>query len=301
MNFLIKVKNILRYIYVFMIEHQPWRLRYYKAFVKLNHRRPNLKHPQDYRDYIFRDNFHQNHDKHAYLADKYRVREYVEKVGLGHTLTKLYGAWENANDIDFDALPSGFAIKCNHSCGMNIICQDKSKLDIEATRKQLNEWVNEVHPEYFERHYRNIKPMIICEELIPNDKDGFFPMDYKIHCANGKPVYIQCCFERSTEDVGRRVIYSTDWENLHYIKEDYHYTDKEVERPKHLKEMLEYATILSTGLEYARIDFYDTDERVIFGEVTLTPMGGWLEYFTQEAVDRMGEEIKLNKDNHPLF
>ncbi len=270
----------------------PRGIRYYRYFKHIKGRYPNLFFPKDYCDYIFQDNFWGNHDKHAYLADKYRVREYVESKGLSILLTKLYGVWEHAEDIDFNLLPNQFALKCNHSCGMNIICYDKSKLDIPATINQLNSWLSSKHPRRHERHYYKIKPMIICEELIPNNRDGFFPMDYKIHCANGRPVFVQCCLERSAEDEGKRVIYSTSWEDLHYVIQDKHYTKVTVERPKHLPEMLEYASILSEGLRYARIDLYDTDDRVIFREITLTPMGGWLTYFKQEALDLMGREIR---------
>ena len=213
--------------------------------------------------------------------------------GLENILTKMYGKWDDASKIDFNTLPNQFAIKCNHSCGMNIICYDKSKLDTEATRKKLDKWMHENHSEFFERHYALIKPMIICEELIPNEADGFFPMDYKIHCAHGKPIFIQCCLERTDSDVGKRLVYSPEWKKLPYVVHDYHYTDDELPRPKHLEKMLEAAHILSSGLDYARIDFYDTEKRgVIFGEITLTPMGGWLSFFTQEALDLMGNEIK---------
>lgn len=275
----------------------PFKLRYIAHFYEEKARVPRLFNPRDYSDYIFQDNFFGRHNKHAFLADKYGVRKSVEERGLGHTLTKLYGAWDDASKIDFDKLPNQFAIKLGHSCGMNIICTDKSKLDIEATRKQLDRWSKTKHPIFFEQHYNYIKPMIICEELIPCNADGNFPTDYKIHCANGKPVLIQCCFERNAGDAGRRVIYDENWKNLHYVVNDSHYSDEEFPEPKHLKEMLQDAAILSKGLKYARIDFYDTDERVIFGEVTLTPMGGWLSYFTQDALDLMGEQIRNNKNN----
>lgn len=270
----------------------PFKLHYYLIFIIIKKRLPRLIRPKDYSDYIFQDSFWGRHNKHAFLADKYEVRKYVEERGLSKILTKLYGVWDNANDIDFDKLPQGFALKCNHSCGMNIVCQDKSNLDINNTRKQLNEWLESDHPVFFEQHYKHIKPRIIGEELIPYNADGTFPYDYKIHCANGKPVFIQLCFERTNESVGLRQIYSTTWENLHFVLGDSHYSDVEVPAPKHLEEMLKYASILSKGLKYARIDFYDTDERVIFGEVTLTPMGGLLSYFKQDALDMMGEEIR---------
>lgn len=290
-----KNMNTIKSIGRFVLSILPWQVRYFLNYSRTKHSLPNLFSPRNYSEYIFRDNILGNHKKHAFLADKYEVRKYVEKRGLGHILTKLYGVWDDAEKIDFSDLPNQFAIKCNHSCAMNIIVFDKSKLDIQATRIQLNKWLETKHPIDFEVHYRYIKPLIICEELIKDNEDGTFPMDYKIHCANGKPIFIQCCFGRTKTSVGKRVIYSPDWKNLHYIVDDYHYSDTECNKPKHLKEMLEYASILSKGLTYARVDFYDTKERPLFGEITLTPMGGWLSYFSQEALNVMGREIRANK------
>lgn len=283
------IKHFLRKI----IGVFPWQIRYFLTYTRVK-RFPNLFRPQDYSVYVFRDNFLGRHNKHAYLADKYAVRDYVKERGYERILTKLFGVWDDANKIDFSKLPGEFAIKCNHSCGMNIIVYDKSRLDIEKTREILNEWLKTKHPVYFEQHYEHIKPRIICEELIRNDKAGFFPKDYKIHCANGVPVFIQCCFDRTTSDPGRRVIYSTDWKDLHYVLQDSHYSDEQVERPKHLEEMLSIASGLSKGLEYARIDLYDSDDGVIFGEITLSPMGGWLEYFTPDALKVMSDAIRKN-------
>lgn len=273
----------------------PWQVEYFFDYTYVKKKIPNLFSPRDYSEFIFRDNLLGRHKKHAFLADKFEVRKYVEARGLGHILTKLYGVWDDANKINFDELPNQFAIKCNHSCATNIIVFDKSTLDIQAVREQLNIWLKMKHPIKFESHYRCIKPLIICEELIKDNADGNFPMDYKIHCTNGKPVYIQCCFSRTKNSAGKRVIYSPRWINLHYILNDSHYSEEECNKPKHLKEMLEYASILSKGLDYARIDFYDTDKRPLFGEITLTPMGGWLSYFSQEALDVMGREIRKNK------
>lgn len=269
----------------------PWQIKYIIKFRMQQGRFPHLFHPQNYTDFIVRDNLFQNHDKHAFMADKYAVRDYVESKGLGRILTKLYGVWSNADDIDFNSLPNEFAIKCNHSCGMNIICPDKGKMDIVATRIQLNQWLKSPHPIFFERHYRKIKPLIICEELIPNNKDGYFPMDYKIHCVKGKAVFIQCCYERDEKDESKMVAYTPSWERRNYINHTIHYSDVDLPRPKHLEEMVRDAELLSSDLEYARIDLYDTDERVIFGEITLTPQGGWLNNLTDEVKNKIGELI----------
>lgn len=288
----------------------PFHVKYYLSFWKTIHRRPRLFHPKDYRDYVFRANFFNVHKSHAYLADKLLVRNYVKEKGLENTLTKLYGSWDDANKVDFNKFPNQFAIKCNHSADMNIIVYDKSKLDIEEARAKLDKWMHMKHYAFFERHYMYIKPMILCEELIPSNEDGTFPIDYKIHCANGKPVFIQCCTERSETSGGKRVIYSPQWERLPYtIESDAMFSEVNTPRPVKLDEMLKVASILSTGLEYARIDLYEVDRvvdgkeehRIIFGEITLTPQGGLLTYYTQEALDVMGKEIKDNRNKHKLI
>ncbi len=273
--------------------HFPYKLRYLLLWHSIKGGWPNIFNPHNYSEFIFRDNYHKRHDKHAFLADKYEVRKYVVERGLGNTLTKLYGVWDDADKIDFAKLPDRFALKCNHSCGMNIVCDDKSKMDIPAVRKQLNKWLGMKHPRFFEHHYTKIKPLIICEEYL-SDAEGNFPNDYKIHCVNGAPVYIQLCYGRTKDDVGKRVIYSLDWKDLHYVVQDYHYSEVEAPRPKALEEMIHDAAILSKGLDYARVDLYDLHGRVVFGEVTLTPMGGWLSYFTPEANKFMGEKIREN-------
>lgn len=285
-----KVKNIIRSI----INYFPSDLKYFLEYSITKRRIPILWNKKEYSDFVFWDNIFNKHSKHSYLADKYEVRKFVSDRGLNNSLTKLFGVWDDARKIDFGSLPNQFALKCNHSCAMNIICDDKSKLNREATIIQLNEWLSMQHPIYFEKHYKKIKPLIICEEYL-SDAQGNFPNDYKIHCAGGEPVYIQCCFERTKDQPGKRSIYSLDWENLNYVINDDHYSELNIEKPKSLDEMLRQARILSAGLEYARVDFYDINGKVVFGEITLTPMGGWLSYFTKEAQKRMADAIKQSK------
>ena len=288
MNMIRKIKDLGWKV----LDCLPFKLHYYLLFIIFKKRLPRLLHPKDYSDFIFRDSFWGRHNKHAFMADKLEVRKYVEERGLADILVPLLGSWDDASKIDFNSLPNQFAIKCNHSCGMNIICFDKSELDLVATRKQLDKWLHEKHAIFFEPHYKYIKPMILAEALIPSDEDGNFPNDYKIHCAGGKPIFIQCCFERTMEEGSKMVVYNTKWERLNYIAHTSHYADKNVKRPRHLDDMLNFASKLSTGLEYARVDFYDTDAGVLFGEITLTPQGGLLTNFTQEALDLMGSEIR---------
>ena len=282
---------------VSLFKYLPLKLKYPINFRKVKGRWPRLFFPKDYSDYIARDCFWGRHIKHAFLADKLEVRKYVEEKGFGDILIPLLGSWDDAKKIDFNSLPDSFAIKCNHSCGMNIICYDKSKLDIEGARIQLDEWMHQKHPVYYEQQYFHIIPMILAEAIIPSDNDGMFPIDYKIHCASGAPIFIQVCIDRTENNTGHRLIYSPEWEKLPYTNHDYHYTDTNIPRPKCLDEMLHIASVLSEGLDYARVDLYAVGgTTIIFGEITLTPMGGWLTSFTQEGLDVMGKAIKNGKN-----
>lgn len=288
------MKLLVKKISWSILAYLPEKLRYFFEYIYMKHRIPCIWKPRDYSEYIFRDIFLNRNHPRAFLADKYRVRDFVTQKGLKPLLPQLYGVWDDARKIDFSKLPEQFALKCNHSCGMNIICTDKSDLNIEQAVCQLNRWLKTSHPVYFESHYRKIKPLIICEEYISDDS-GLFPMDYKIHCAHGKPVFIQVCYDRNENSAGKRILLDTEWRDLHYVIDDEHFPDRGVDRPYHLQQMLDAASRLSSELEYARIDFYDTKDRVIFGEITLTPMGGWLSYFSQEALNMMGDQIRGSK------
>ncbi len=271
------------------------KVKYFLLYINKRKRIPNLFRPKDYSEIIFWDILFNRNNSKAFLADKYKVREYVKSLGLEYILPKLYGVYKDASEIDFSNLPKSFALKCNHSCGMNIICPDKEIINRAKVVDNLNKWLGSKHPVFYETHYNKIKPLIICEEYI-SDSRGIFPMDYKVHCANGKPIFIQCCYDRDENSPGKRLIFDTNWNDLHFvIQEDEHFTSEEIERPIHLDQMLEYASILSKGLKYVRVDFYDSIDRVIFGEMTLTPMGGWLSYFTKNAQLLMKDAIFNNK------
>lgn len=224
-------------------------------------------------------------------ADKYRMREYVKECGLDHILVPLLGAYDDANEIDFDGLPNQFVLKCNHGCGYNIICTDKSKLDIDATKRKLNTWMKEVYGlNSFELHYSKIEPKIISEEYL----DFSYPenaIDYKIHCINGEPYCFLLCFDRDYVKGGVELAsYSVDWEKKDYLKQE---SIKSVAKPAELEQMLEYARILSKPFPYVRVDLYCINKSVLVGELTFTPAGSIMDYYKDSTLEAMGEALKL--------
>lgn len=224
-------------------------------------------------------------------ADKYRVREYIKKCGLENLLVPLLGVYDTPNDIDFEALPEKFVLKCNHGYAYNIICTNKQELDIPATKEKLSDWMNQKFGKTsFELHYLKIKPKIICEQYL----DFSLPqnaIDYKVHCLNGTPFCFLLCVDRNyTTGHVDLVSYSTTWSKLDYLKKE---AEIIVPKPKYLDQMLEYAKILSSAFPYVRVDFYYINDVIYVGELTFTPATNIMNYYKDSTLNLMGAALKL--------
>lgn len=238
----------------------------------------DLKHPQTSNEKVLwlKLNTYYNNPLITQCADKYAVREYVKEKGCGEILNDLLGVWTNPDEIDFNALPNKFVLKNNYYYHMNMVVADKSKLDIEATRKELKEWLkSDGHLVRSEMQYAAIPKKIIAERFIETE-DGLAPADYKIYCCNGKPTYVMVCVGRE-QNVKPKFYYFDTKGNLQReltrdglnAPIDFHY-----EIPEGWKEMIHYAEKLSEPFPFVRADFYLEKGKVIFGELTFTPAAG---------------------------
>ena len=228
------------------------------------------------------------------VSDKLLVRDYVkEKIGEQY-LIPLLGKWKNYEDIDFSTLPEKFVLKCNHDSGGLIVCRDKNKLNY---RKAKNKITKSLKSNFYyigrEYQYRNIKPMILCEKFISDN--GNIPMDYKIYCFNGKPDVILVCKDRFSRNTHRAsyLYYDQDWNFVPLNKGDDEIDDPKIERPKNLEKMLEIAQILSKDFIFARIDLYNIDGTIYFGEITLSPNSGFDADITKETDAMFGKKINI--------
>lgn len=209
-------------------------------------------------------------------ADKVNVREYVEKCGCGEILIDCIGTYEDPEEIPWESLPEKFVLKCNHGAGYNIICTDKSSLDIVQTKRVLKEWLREDYAlSYAEMHYHYISRRIICEKYI-QPKNGLVPDDYKVFCFDGKANYIMLCREREEhngEESCKYYFFDKDWKFYPWDKSTSDEKNVCIEKPKQVDKMLEYASVLSKGFPFVRVDFYVMDDKIFFGEMTFTPCG----------------------------
>lgn len=221
------------------------------------------------------------------MVDKYKVREYIAgKIGEEY-LIPLLGVWDDPDDIDFDSLPNKFVLKCNHNSGLGMcICTDKNKLDVKEVKKELRKGLNQ---DYYltgrEWPYKNVPRKIICEEYLEEN-----PSDYKFFCFNGKIKYILVCSDRFNGL--KETFFDQDW-NIAPFKRPGIDIDDSIKKPNNLEEMIELAEILSKDLPFIRVDFYDVDNKIYFGELTFYPASGFNPFEPNEWDYKLGDLIEL--------
>ncbi len=277
---------------------KPIQVARLKHFYKF-HKMPNYENPTDLNEKINWLKFYGDTSRWADLADKYKVREYVEKLGLGDTLVKLYGHWNKASDIDWDTLPNQFVLKVNNGCGDVLICRNKETLDKTSIVDIYDKLVSVKYGDVTgEPHYAKIKPCIIAEELLDIKQQAITSsslIDYKIWCLNGKPYCIWCAWNRQKHgtDVGT---YDTNW-NYHpewsVFNEHYRKGKELIPRPENLEYMLDIASKLSSEFPILRVDLYEVGGKIYFGELTFTSLGGFMDYIAPEILLEMGQKVKL--------
>ena len=230
--------------------------------------------------------------KEAYYADKINVRDYIIQQGYEDILPNVYGIWKNVNEIKENDLPNKFVLKTNHGCGTAYysICQNKDTFDWKNELNKLNESLKinyaKSHCEY---HYKYIKPKVYAEEYL--EQEGYVrPLDYKLYCFDGKVEVILVCTDR--ESSTKFNYYDKEWNKLDIVKEKYK-SDKIIDKPNNLNELISIAENLSKPFKFARMDFYYINDKIYFSEITLSPSGGDESDFTMEAQEWLGSLLHI--------
>ena len=272
------------------------RIRYYVRFKKPLH----LKSPQTLNEKILFLSLKTDTTLWTRCADKYEVRDYVKECGLEDILIPLVGVWEHATDIDFDKLPDEFVLKATHGSGDIKVVTDKTRLDIP---KIVAEFEDDLKHQYGAlesgHHYMRIHPRMIAEEMIHNDpetaKISSSIIDYKIWCFNGKVYWLWACANRD-EHTTEVMTYDTDW-NAHpeysIFENDYRHGEI-LPKPKNLERMIEVAEKLAKPFPCVRVDLYNIDGKIYFGELTFTSYGGLQDFYTDEFQKLAGSKIDLS-------
>jgi hypothetical protein len=270
----------------FMIKLQYW--------IKTG-RKLNLNNPKRYNEKIQWYKLYYQDPLMTQCADKYAVRDYVTSKGLENILVPLYGAYDKVDQIDFDHLPDKFVLKTNNGSHTNILCDNKARLNIESTKNTLNAWLGERTTKAGrEWSYYNIKPKIICEKYLEADNpDGL--VDYKFYCFDGQPYFVKVAIGTNDESGPKNGIYNMNFEQTPYRRKEVERITSKIEKPKNFEVMCEIAAILSKDFPHVRVDLYNIDGSIYFGELTFYDTSGYQIFEPDEFDYILGDLFKIDK------
>ena len=297
-----RIKNVLNprvwafLMWIWLSENLHWfnSTFYLKGlyFIR-NKRRLNLKNPQTFNEKINWLKLHVNITPQCtMMVDKYGVRDYIkEKIGEEY-LIPLLGVWNTFDEIDFEKLPDEFVLKTTHDSGGVVICKDKNKLNIPEAREKLTK---HLHYNYYWRGreipYRDVPPRIIAEKLMV-DEGGAQLKDYKIFCFDGKPTILFLASDRFSEGGVKFTYYDMDL-NILPIKSQGHERDLNPPVVPNWEEMKQLAGVLSAGFPHLRVDFYNINGKIYFGELTFHHDSGIVPFEPEEWEYKLGNMIKI--------
>lgn len=292
-----KRKIVKTYQKYFTIQHPETYILSDKSFIKKMYKERmgkeiNLSNPKTFCE---KQNWLKLYDRkpiYTVMVDKYLARKFVaERIGEEY-LVPLLGVWDNAEDIDFSSLPDKFVLKCNHNSDVTI-CTDKSSLDIEKTRKKLNE---QLKCDYYIRKrewpYKNVPRKIICEKYMENH-DGSEPLEYKVFCFNGTPEYVIVISGRFSNRETTMDTYDMNWTYTDLINGDCPLAGDVFNKPDCFKKIITVSENLSKNTPFLRVDFNFWNQKLYFGEMTFFDAAGFEKYKPEEWDLKLGNLIKL--------
>lgn len=255
----------------------------------------NFENPVTFNEKIQWLKINNRESEYTIMVDKYKVREYISETIGEQYLIPLLGVWDSPDEINFDILPDEFVLKCNHNSGLGMcICKNKSTLNIEKVKQDLSNGLNEnYYLLYREWPYKNVEKKIIAEKYMSDQ--GKELQDYKIHCFNGIPKIILVCRDRFSDTGLTEDFFDIEWNHLNISRENCKHSVDKIKAPKNLKLMLRLARILSENIPFVRIDFYEINGKVYFGEITFFPASGLKKFIPEKWDIDLGNEIQLNK------
>lgn len=281
-NCSLKLKRALSFILGRMSREFLFTLIYVKHRGNL----PDFKNPRDISEIVLSQILSGKILEYADFVDKLKLRNYLTDWGYGDYLPKIYGVWNSPEEIAFSSLPNSFALKTNHGCGSHYFCRDKSKLDISEAKATISKALR-TNFGRLEPQYGLIAPKCYAEEFLDDGKYPL-PMDYKFMTCDGTVRCVMCILGRGDPKGIRIATFDKDWNPLDYIRPYERYNGK-IDRPENLNEMWAIAEDIAKRFPQVRVDLYSLKNgKIYIGELTFTPEGGFVRYFTNDAVRKLG-------------
>ena len=252
----------------------------------------NLSNPKKFNEKLQWLKLYDRNPKYTNLTDKFKVRKYISKTIGQEYLIPLLGVYNSYDEIDFNKLPNEFVLKPNHTSGDIFICKDKSKIDYGKLEKEVNNWLKKNY--YWtsrEWIYKNIKPRIICEKYMV-DESGTELKDYKFMCFNGEPRIIQVMSGRNNGSYNINH-FDLEWNKIEIPRKGHKESAKIIKKPENLERMISISKELSNSISFVRIDFYNIEGRIYFGEITLFPASGYVGFGDEKDDYLLGSWLEL--------
>lgn len=293
----IKRINVNRIINYLLNKNLFWWLKD-KTYLKLEYKirlnkKLNLESPETFNEKMQWLKINNRKKEYSDMVDKYEVKKIVgNKIGKEYVIPTL-GIYDSFEEINFNELPNQFVMKCTHDSGGIVICKDKNTFDINKAKSRMKKFLKRkyyyIHREW---PYKNVKPRIIIEEYIEN-RDTEELRDYKLMCFNGKVKYTFVCTERFSGNGLKVTFFDNNWKKMPFER---HYPSStlNIEKPRNYTKMIELAEKLSEDIPFVRIDFYETNSKIYFGEITFFPGSGLEEFNPEEWDYKLGKLIDLN-------
>lgn len=257
---------------------------------------PHLNHPRTFNEKLQWLKLNDRHAEYTQMVDKIDAKKYVASIIGDKYIIPTLGVWNSVDVIEWDKLPNQFVIKVSSDSGGIVVCKDKQTLDIEKAKEKLtNGWGKNYYVHNKEYPYRDLTPRIIAEEY-KEDESGYELRDYKIFCFNGEPkiLFVASDRQKAGEDT-KFDFFDLNWNHLPFTNG--HPNSKEfIAKPKNFEEMLEIAKKLSVGIPQVRIDLYNCNGQIYFGEITFFHWSGMTAFDPVEWDFRLGKMIKLPCD-----
>lgn len=267
-----------------------------KSFIKWEYfsgmkKFPNLDYPKTYNEKLQWLKLNDIHPEYGELVDKATAKEYVRKIIGDEFIIPTLGVWDSFDEIDFDKLPNQFVLKTTHDSGGVVVVSDKREFDVCSARKKLEKSLRNnffyAHREY---PYKYVKPRILAEQYMV-DESGTELKDYKFFCFDGKFKMLFVATDRGIGDV-KFDFFDTEFNHLPF-KQGHPWSARDVQKPVGFEKMIELSEILSKGFPHVRVDLYDINGKIYFGELTFFHFSGNVPFEPEEWDSKIGSWLKL--------
>ena len=267
--------------------------RYLKMLYRARIGRPlDLENPRTFNEKLQWLKLHDRNPLYTTLVDKAEVKPWVaERIGWEHVVPTL-GVWDSFDEVDFDALPERFVLKCTHDSGGLAICRDRSTFDMRAAKRKIERslsrnfyWSGREWP------YKDVKPRVLAEEYL--DAGGPDITDYKFYCFHGEPRFLYVSQGLEDHSTARISFLSLDWEFEPFHREDYAPFETLPSKPGSFDEMQRLACVLANDIPFVRVDFYDQGSRALFSEMTFSPCSGMMPFTPREYDAEVGAMLDI--------